>query len=240
MLAQSPRTRILFSFAACRNTRSRCWRVRPAMAARHFSAAEATSSALEAFSRGIDTPRALRVHLSSSRGSIVGAAMLSVSVGVIGRASSPLLHIAQCWELWPAPRHEIGKAARGGDGKKGCRCGMPIKAGREALQATNYLTDFMLAVRQNVGEDYSIHPHSGTMIMFDFSYEKVGKNQDIVAVVLSGTLDENNCNYLLGCVENQILDRHTKLILDCGQVTFISSLGLGTLVRVNSRMKKIG
>ena len=117
---------------------------------------------------------------------------------------------------------------------------MPIKAGREALQATNYLTDFMLAVRQNVGEDYSIHPHSRAMIMFNFSYEKVGKNQDIVAVVLSGTLDENNCNYLLGCVEDQILDRHTKLILDCRQVTFISSLGLGTLVRVNSRMKRIG
>ena len=76
----------------------------------------------------------------------------------------------------------------------------------------------MLAVRQNVGEDYSIHPRSRAMIMFDFSYEKVGKNQDIVAVVLSGTIDENNCNYLLGCVENQILDRHTKLILDCGQV----------------------
>ena len=76
--------------------------------------------------------------------------------------------------------------------------------------------------------------------MINFHYEKVGKNQDIVAVVLSGTLDENNCNYLLGCVEDQILDRHTKLILDCRQVTFISSLGLGTLVRVNSRMKRIG
>jgi anti-sigma B factor antagonist len=76
--------------------------------------------------------------------------------------------------------------------------------------------------------------------MINFHYEKVGKNQDIVAVVLSGVLDENTCSYLLGCVEDEILDGRKKLILDCGQVTYISSMGLGTLVRVNSRMKKIG
>ncbi|HEY1380172.1 MAG TPA: STAS domain-containing protein [Gemmataceae bacterium] len=76
--------------------------------------------------------------------------------------------------------------------------------------------------------------------MFDFRYEKVGKNQDIVAVVLSGILDEGTSTYLLGCVEDEILEGRKKLILDCGQITFISSMGLGTLIRVNSRMKKIG
>jgi anti-sigma B factor antagonist len=76
--------------------------------------------------------------------------------------------------------------------------------------------------------------------MFDFHYEKVGKNQDIVMVILSGTLDETTCNYLLACVEDQILGGHKKLILDCEQVTYISSMGLGTLVRVHSRMKNLG
>ena len=76
--------------------------------------------------------------------------------------------------------------------------------------------------------------------MFNFRYEKVGKDRDIVAVVVSGTLDENNCDYLLECVEEEILEGRKKLILDCGQLTFISSMGLGMLVRVNSRMKKIG
>ena len=76
--------------------------------------------------------------------------------------------------------------------------------------------------------------------MLDFHYQRVGKDQDIVAVVLSGILDETNCNYLLGCVEDEILDGSKKLILDCGQVTFISSIGLGTLIRVRSRMQKIG
>ncbi len=76
--------------------------------------------------------------------------------------------------------------------------------------------------------------------MFNFRYQKVGKNSDIVTVVLSGTLDEGNCSYLLDCVEDEILEDRKKLILDCGQLTFISSMGLGMLVRVNARMKKLG
>lgn len=76
--------------------------------------------------------------------------------------------------------------------------------------------------------------------MFNFSYEKVGKNKDIVSVVLSGKLDEDHCNYLLDCVEEEIKNGNRKLILDCGQLDYISSIGLGMLIRVNARMKKIG
>ncbi|MCE9531489.1 MAG: STAS domain-containing protein [Planctomycetes bacterium] len=76
--------------------------------------------------------------------------------------------------------------------------------------------------------------------MFDFKYEKVGQNRNIVAVVLSGTLDASNCDYLLDCIKDEILEGHNKLILDCGRLEFISSMGLGMLVRVNSRMKKLG
>jgi anti-sigma B factor antagonist len=76
--------------------------------------------------------------------------------------------------------------------------------------------------------------------MFNFEYEKVGKNGDIVAVVLEGMIDETNCEYLLKCVAEEILEGHTKLILDCGKLTYISSMGLGMLVRVHSRMKKLG
>ncbi|CAN5439741.1 anti-sigma factor antagonist [soil metagenome] len=76
--------------------------------------------------------------------------------------------------------------------------------------------------------------------MIDFHYETVGKDKDIVAVVLSGRLTEENCNYLFECVEGQILEGRKKLILDCGHLSYISSMGLGTLVRVSARMKKIG
>lgn len=76
--------------------------------------------------------------------------------------------------------------------------------------------------------------------MFNFHYETVGKNKDIVSVVLTGTLVEENCSYLLDCVEEEVLQGRKKLILECGQLTYVSSMGLGMLVRVNSRMKKLG
>jgi len=76
--------------------------------------------------------------------------------------------------------------------------------------------------------------------MFNFEYEKVGKNNDILAVVLFGVLDESNCEYLLNCVAEDVLDGSKKLILNCEQLEYISSMGLGMLVRVHSRMKKLG
>ena len=76
--------------------------------------------------------------------------------------------------------------------------------------------------------------------MFNFEYEKAGKNGDILAVVLEGSIDESNCEYVLQCVAEEILDGRTKVILDCNQLTYISSMGLGMLVRVHSRMKKLG
>lgn len=76
--------------------------------------------------------------------------------------------------------------------------------------------------------------------MFNFEYEKVGHSKDIVAVVLTGTVDESNCNYLIECVAEEILEGRTKLILDCGGLQYISSMGLAMLVRINSRMRKLG
>lgn len=76
--------------------------------------------------------------------------------------------------------------------------------------------------------------------MLDFHYEVVGEDADIISVPLSGRLTAENCEYLLGCVENQIRNGYTRLILNCDELTYISSMGLGMLVRVNSRMKKIG
>ena len=75
--------------------------------------------------------------------------------------------------------------------------------------------------------------------MFDFQYARAGKNQDILVVALSGTLNEENCSYLMECVKEDVLEGCLKMILDCEQLEFISSMGLGMLVRVNSRMKKL-
>ena len=76
--------------------------------------------------------------------------------------------------------------------------------------------------------------------MFDFRYETVGKDKDILAVVLSGALDQSNANYFLDCVQGQVDEGRRKVIVDCSQLSHISSLGLGVLARVHSRMLKIG
>ena len=68
--------------------------------------------------------------------------------------------------------------------------------------------------------------------MFDFRYEKVGKDKDIVAVVLTGRLDETNCTYVLNCVEEEIRDGRKKLILDCGPLEYISSMAHREIDRV--------
>src|SRR5687767_6937074 len=54
--------------------------------------------------------------------------------------------------------------------------------------------------------------------MFDFRYQTVGKDQDILAVVLTGSLNEGNANFLLDCVQDKVLDGSKKLILDCSQL----------------------
>ena len=76
--------------------------------------------------------------------------------------------------------------------------------------------------------------------MADYYYKEVGNNNDIVSVVLSGRLDTQQADYLLHSVQKQIELGHKKLILDCDDLEFISSVGLGMLVRVNSRMRKHG
>lgn len=76
--------------------------------------------------------------------------------------------------------------------------------------------------------------------MFDFHYATAGQKKDILCVVLTGELNEQSCDYLLACIEEQIHLGHTRVVLDCGRLTEISSLGLAMLVRVNARMRRVG
>jgi len=76
--------------------------------------------------------------------------------------------------------------------------------------------------------------------MSDFYYEECGRQGDIVRVVLSGKIDSFHCDYLFQCVERQIADGCKKLILDCKDLEYISSLGMAMLVRAHARMKKHG
>jgi anti-sigma B factor antagonist len=75
--------------------------------------------------------------------------------------------------------------------------------------------------------------------MADFYYGKLGKNEDIVSVTLSGELDAFQCDYVFKCIEKQVKHGTTKLIIDCNDLSYISSAGLGMLMRVHTRMKKL-
>lgn len=76
--------------------------------------------------------------------------------------------------------------------------------------------------------------------MNDFHYERRGRDHDVLVVAISGWLDAQRCDYLFACIEHLIDDGVTKLVLDCGGVHGISSVGLGMLVRVHARMKRGG
>ena len=76
--------------------------------------------------------------------------------------------------------------------------------------------------------------------MADFHYKDLGENEDITSVVLSGRLDAFSVDYLFSCIESQIQSGCKKLILDCTQLNYISSVGLGMLLRIHGRMAKQG
>ena len=55
-----------------------------------------------------------------------------------------------------------------------------------------------------------------------------------------GRLDDRTAANLDLCLEGHINRGTTNVVLDCGDLEHISSLGLGTLVRLQSRMKNKG
>ncbi|MEM9588880.1 MAG: STAS domain-containing protein [Planctomycetota bacterium] len=61
-----------------------------------------------------------------------------------------------------------------------------------------------------------------------------------IVLELTGKLDAASSEYLLDCVQGFIDRGERKVVLDCFDLDSISSVGLGTLVRANSRLKSHG
>jgi anti-sigma B factor antagonist len=76
--------------------------------------------------------------------------------------------------------------------------------------------------------------------MIDWTSETFGNDGEIQVLRLVGRVDASCCDYLFSVLESRIEDGQKKLILDCDQVDFISSVGLGMLIRAHARMKKHG
>ena len=76
--------------------------------------------------------------------------------------------------------------------------------------------------------------------MFDYRIYEMGDANETTVVELMGRLDNETADYFFQCLQSLIEQESKQVIIDCGKLEYITSLGLGVLVRAHSRMTKIG
>ena len=74
--------------------------------------------------------------------------------------------------------------------------------------------------------------------MLNFSTRQL--ENDVTILTLDGELDPYTSPDLLNCLTHEIEKGRRKIVVDCARLKYISSCGLGALVRVHARMKKLG
>lgn len=70
--------------------------------------------------------------------------------------------------------------------------------------------------------------------MIDFS-RRLTENGTVV-IRLGGELTGDSSDYFFGCVEEEIENGNFRIVINCSDLGYISSVGLGTLVRARSRV----
>jgi anti-sigma B factor antagonist len=63
---------------------------------------------------------------------------------------------------------------------------------------------------------------------------------DILGIVLDGSLNTTTSEQFTQAIQNHLDQGRTKIIIDCRRVEYISSLGLGSLVALQARLRKKG
>ena len=63
---------------------------------------------------------------------------------------------------------------------------------------------------------------------------------EILAVVLDGSLNTTTTDQFNQAIQNHLNQGRTKIIIDCRKVDYVSSLGIGSLVALQSRLRKKG
>ena len=63
---------------------------------------------------------------------------------------------------------------------------------------------------------------------------------DILAIVLDGSLNTTTSEQFNRAIQNHLDQGRTKIIIDCRRVESISSIGLGSLVALQARLRKKG
>lgn len=63
---------------------------------------------------------------------------------------------------------------------------------------------------------------------------------EIVVVEVGGRLDEASCQYFFDCMQSLIDEGHQKIVVDAAELGYVSSIGLGMLIRGQSRIRTRG
>jgi anti-sigma B factor antagonist len=63
---------------------------------------------------------------------------------------------------------------------------------------------------------------------------------EILAVVLDGSLSSTSTDHFNRAIQNHLDQGQTKIIIDCRNVDYVSSLGIGSLVALQARLRKKG
>lgn len=74
--------------------------------------------------------------------------------------------------------------------------------------------------------------------MIDFSSRKTDKGTLVIQA--SGKLDNDTNQYFFECVRDEIERGNKKIVINFDGLGYVSSLGLGSLVRESSRASKAG
>lgn len=74
--------------------------------------------------------------------------------------------------------------------------------------------------------------------MIDFSRQVTPTG--VLVVKLGGRLDFEACDYFFTCMQDEIENGFHRIVVDCNDLGYLSSAGLGMLVRARGRVKKHG
>src|SRR4051812_388646 len=74
----------------------------------------------------------------------------------------------------------------------------------------------------------------------DLSIETAFLKPDILVIVPDGSLNATTTEQFNQAIQNHLDQGRTKIILDCHRVDYISSIGIGSLVALQARLRKQG
>jgi anti-sigma B factor antagonist len=101
-----------------------------------------------------------------------------------------------------------------------------------------------MPLARNTGADCALKKMSSTLAgpLMDktCTFESRVIDGDILAIILRGDLDSASTPEFNQRVQEHLDQGHTRIIIDCRHLGFLSSLGIGALVTLQTRLRRKG